>query len=61
MVEEVDVRKPDADVKQYRFVVLNNSLKALLISDPRIDITQGMFAGTDGHAVCFLGPIERIL
>jgi hypothetical protein len=48
---EVQVRKPDVDVKQYRFVVLKNSLKALLISDPRIDIKQGLSLSTDDNTV----------
>lgn len=36
-----EVTKPDADVKHYRYLELKNSIKALLISDPRIDITSG--------------------
>jgi secreted Zn-dependent insulinase-like peptidase len=48
---EVQVRKPDVDVKQYRFVVLENSLQALLISDPKLDVTKGVFLGTDCNAV----------
>lgn len=52
MVQTVKVTKPVADVKSYRYVVLKNSIKALLISDPRIDITPGMTTGT-----CVLLPI----
>jgi hypothetical protein len=48
---EVQVRKPDVDVKQYRFVVLENSLQALLISDPKLDVTKGVSLGTNCNAV----------
>lgn len=43
MDQEVTVTKPPVDVKHYRYIVLSNSIKALLISDPRIDCTSGAY------------------
>lgn len=51
MVQDVEVAKPAVDEKQYRYVVLKNSIKALLISDPRIDTTPGVCPQVDAFWV----------
>ncbi|KAJ6821787.1 insulin-degrading enzyme-like 1, peroxisomal [Iris pallida] len=67
---EVEILKPRTDAREYRRIVLANSLEALLISDPETDkvaasmnVSVGYFSDPDGleGLAHFLGRCCRSL
>lgn len=55
MVEEVQIRKSETDICLYRYIVLENGLKALLVHEPDCDKAS---AALDVHVGSYFDPEE---